>query len=370
MKKKIFIITGESSGDKLASSIVRHFRRNKFCISAVGSQHLKNNKIKVIFDSAEISVMGFADVIKKIFFLLKKINFTIEYIKKYKPDIIFSIDSPDFSFRVENKIKKMFPKIKIVHLVAPSIWAWRENRVYFFRKFIDHLLLLFPFEKKIFDKYKVKNTFVGHPFFENKIKYRKFSIPKNKKIITLCPGSRLSEIKIFMPIFTQLIKLINNKFGENFIYHFPVLKEHESIIKYSLKNQNSVIINIEENKKNFFIKKSLFTIAKSGTISLDICNNKSPLITIYKTSWFNYFMIRPFIKVKFGNIVNIMANKEIIPELIQFDCNVKKIFNIGSTFIQNKNIRKNNVINYFKYIRKITKRNTSKNIAKIIERLC
>ena len=79
MKKKIFIITGESSGDKLASSIVRHFRRNKFCISAIGSQHLKNNKIKVIFDSAEISVMGFADVIKKIFFLLKKINFTIKY---------------------------------------------------------------------------------------------------------------------------------------------------------------------------------------------------------------------------------------------------------------------------------------------------
>ena len=182
MKKKIFIITGESSGDKIASSIVRHFRRSKFCISAVGSQHLKNNKIKVIFDSAEISVMGFADVIKKIFFLLKKINFTIEYIKKYKPDIIFSIDSPDFSFRVENKIKKMFPKIKIVHLVAPSIWAWRESRVYFFRKFIDHLLLLFPFEKKFLINIKSKSLLWAILFLKVKLSIKNLTYLKIKKL--------------------------------------------------------------------------------------------------------------------------------------------------------------------------------------------
>lgn len=367
MKKKIFIITGESSGDKLASNIIKYFKKNKFSVSAIGSQYLKKNKVKILFDSSELSVMGFVDVIKKIFFLIGRINLTIKYIKNFRPDIIFSIDSPDFSFRVENRIKKILPNIKIFHLVAPSIWAWRESRVFFFRKFIDHLFLLFPFEKKIFDKFKIKNTFVGHPFFENKIKYKKFSLPEDKKIITFCPGSRLSEVKMFMPIFIRLIILINDKFGNNFLYHFPILKKHIFVVKNYLKNHKSTIVTLDENKKNYFIKKSLFCVAKSGTISLDICKNKSPLITIYKTSWFNYFLIRPFVKVKFINIVNIIAKKEIIPELIQFDCNVKKIFSLVSVFIKNKKIRKRNVISYSKYLKKISKINTSKSIAKIIE---
>ena len=369
MKKKIFIITGEASGDKLASKVVSHLKKN-IQIVAIGSENLKKQNVKIIFNSSHLSVMGFVDVVKKIFFLIRKINFTINYLKKFKPNVIFSVDSPDFSFRVEDKIKKILPKTKIIHFVATTIWAWRENRVSYFKKFIDHMLLLFPFEKKIFNKYKVSNTFVGHPFFENKIKYKKFFIPKNKKVITFCPGSRISEIKIFMPIFVSLIGLINNKFGNNFVFHFPILKEHKSIIKFYLKNYDSIFVSINENKKNFFIKKSLFSIAKSGTISLDICKNKSPLITIYKTSWINYLMIRPFVNVKYGNIINIMANKNIIPELIQFDCNVKKIFDIASMFIKKKSIRKKNVFNYIKYIKKISNKNTSKNIAKIIESFC
>ena len=206
MKKKIFIITGEASGDKLAASVVSFFDQGKFDIRAIGSEHLKNKKIKILFDSSELSVMGLGDVLKNIYHLIGRINHTVHFIKKFKPEVIFSIDAPDFSFRVEKKIKKIFPKIKIIHLVAPTIWAWRENRAASFKKFIDHMLLLFPFEASLFNKWKIKNTFVGHPFFEKKIIYKKFLLKKNKKIITLCPGSRDSEIKIFMPIFLELVK--------------------------------------------------------------------------------------------------------------------------------------------------------------------
>jgi len=160
LKKKIFIITGEASGDKLASNIVTHLKKSNLDLSAIGSDHLRKQKVKIIFDSSKLSVMGFSDVLKKASFFLNKIDFTINYIKQYKPDIIFSIDCPDFSFRVENKIKKHLPNIKILHMVAPTIWAWRESRALFFKKFIDHIFLLFPFETKIFNKYKIKNSFV------------------------------------------------------------------------------------------------------------------------------------------------------------------------------------------------------------------
>jgi len=366
LKKKIFIITGEASGDKLASNIVSHFKNRRIDLSAIGSNYLRKQKVKIIFDSLKLSVMGFADVLKKVSFFLNKIDFTINYIKQYKPDIIFSIDCPDFSFRVESKIKKILPNVKILHMVAPTIWAWRESRAFYLKKFIDHIFLLFPFEKKIFNKYKIKNTFVGHPFFEKKIKYKKFRV-LSRNIITLCPGSRDSEIKTFMPIFNQLIKLINNYYGQNFLFHFPVLKKHRSTVKSFLTMSNSILINIDENKKNFFINKSIFCISKSGTMSLDVCKNSSPLITIYKTSWINYFLIKPFVKVKYANIINIIAKKEIIPELIQFNCTASKIFKVASKFIESTSARKNNVSSYTKYIQKMSKKNTSELVARKIE---
>lgn len=367
MKKKIFILTGESSGDKLASNIIPYLNSKNFHITAIGSNHIKKKGIKLLFNSKEISVMGFLDVLKKIFFLKKKINLTINYLLKFKPDLIFSIDSPDFSFRVHNIIKKRLPQTRIVHLVAPTIWVWREKRVLVFREFLDHLLLLFPFEAPLFTKWKMKNTYVGHPFFEKKIIYKKFPINSQKKIITLCPGSRSSEIKTFMPIFVELIKEINFKYPDIFLFHFPVSLDHVKSIKSFLPSKISSLISSKEDKKNFYIKKSILSVAKSGTISLDICKNKSPLITIFKTSWFNYFLIKPFVKVKFANIINIIANKELIPELIQSECNTSSILAKVSLFIENKKVRSLNVSNYQKIIKKITKNNSSELIAKTLK---
>jgi len=370
LKKKIFIITGESSGDKLASNIVSHFDKKKFNINAIGSDHLKKNNIKLLFDNKQISVMGFVDVLKKIFYLIKKINQTVFFIKKFKPNVILSIDSPDFAFRVEDKIKKMLPEIKIVHFVAPSIWAWRERRVYYFRKFIDHIILLFPFEVKIFNRYNLKNTFVGHPFFEKKTIYKKLRLFDKKKIISICPGSRISEIKCLMPIIVNVINKIIKTYGLNFVFHFPVLPVHKKLIKSYLVNNINYLITTDENQKNFYIKNSILSVAKSGTISLDICKNSSPLITIYKTSFLNYILIKPLVKVKFGNILNIIANKEIIPELIQQDCTPENIFTIISKFLSNKRLRDLNVSNYKKIINKISKKNTSRLVADIVKSYC
>ena len=370
MKKKIFIITGEASGDKLASEIVSYFDKKKYSILAIGSEKLKSKNIKLLFNSSSIAFMGIKDVLINFFYIIKKINFTLNSILKFKPNVIFSIDAPDFSFRIEEKIKKNFPGIKIVHLVAPTIWAWRESRAKSFRKFIDHMLLLFPFEVPIFNKWKIKNTFVGHPFFENKIVYKKFFLPNNKKFITLCPGSRISEIKLFMPIFTKLMHDINMKFNNNYIFHFPVPKNRVQLIKSYLPNKLEFLLSDHEDKKNFYIKNSILSVAKSGTISLDICKNKCPLITIYKTSIINYYLIRPLVKVKYGNIINIAANKKIIPELIQNDCTVEKIFSLVCNFIENNKIRKKNVKDYSKVLNTFKKANSNKIISDIVKSYC
>ncbi len=168
--KKIFILTGEPSGDKLASMVISKLKENHSDIDylSVGGTHLSNLGIKSIYDLKEITYIGFTSVIFNLFKIKKKIDETVKKIIEYNPEILFSVDSPDFTLRVAEKVKKINPNIKTIHYVAPQVWVWREARVKKFKKFLDHVLLLFNFEKKYFDKENINNTFVGHPLLENK----------------------------------------------------------------------------------------------------------------------------------------------------------------------------------------------------------
>ena len=354
MSKKIFIITGESSGDKIGSLVIRKLKEKNLDIQflAIGGENIKLEKIDCIFDIKDIAYMGFIDVLKNIFSIKAKINLTVKKILEFNPDVIFSIDSPDFSFRILNKVKSINNNIKKVHLVAPQVWAWRENRKKILYKFIDHLLLLFPFEKKYFEGF-VRNSFVGHPFFDFSVFKINKSENKDKKYFTLCPGSRNSELKTFMPIFIEVIKKIN--LNNNFTFHIPTSENNKHLINDYLQMSkiDNFIITTNEKEKNFYIRDSILTISKSGTITLDICKNQCPLIVVYKTSWFNYLLIKPFVKTKFGNILNIIAQKEIIPELIQEKCNSNEIYNKAKEFIDNEILRKDLVVEYTKILQTI-----------------
>ena len=188
--KKIFILTGEPSGDKLASKVISKLQKNNPNIeyACVGGTHLNSLGIKSIFKLKEITHIGFTSVLLNIFKIKNKIDKTVEEIIRFNPDILFSVDSPDFTLRVAEKVKKLNNDIKTIHYVAPQVWVWREGRVKKFKKFLDHVLLLFDFEKKYFDKENIPNTFVGHPLLEedskNKIDLTNI-ISNDKKIISL-----------------------------------------------------------------------------------------------------------------------------------------------------------------------------------------
>ena len=161
--KKIFILTGEPSGDRLASTIISKLKKQNSNIEflSVGGSYLGSLGIKSIFDLKDITYLGFTSVLFNIFKIRKKINDTVDEIIKFNPDILFSVDSPDFTLRVAEKVKKLNENIKTIHYVAPQVWIWRKNRVKKIKKFIDHILLLFNFEKKYFDEENIQNTFVN-----------------------------------------------------------------------------------------------------------------------------------------------------------------------------------------------------------------
>ena len=364
-KKKIFIITGEPSGDLLAYKVIKNLDLKKYNIRGILGDNLKKLKIKKLFDNSSIAFFGIKDVLLNIFFIKKKINDTVKDIEQYNPGVVFSVDAPDFVFRVVKKIKKNKKiKPKFLHYVAPTVWAWREKRLFDIKKYFNKIYLLFDFEKKYFKKFNMNCSFVGHPFFEN-FRFKKFNInTKSQNLITFCPGSRKSELDYFLPIFKKVII----KLGSRYTFHIAATKDNYIFLKNYFSNiKLNILINHEPSKKEKFYKKSLLCIAKSGTISLDLCKSQSGFITIYKFNLLNYFLIKPFVKVKFINIINIMANKEIIPELIQSDCTSEKILDKIHFYINNKNFITKMVVDYNKVLKRISNKSTSRVISKDIE---
>ena len=363
--KKIFILTGEPSGDKLASKVISKLQKNDPNIeySCVGGTHLNSLGIKSIYELKEITYIGFTSVLLNIFKINNKINKTVEEIIRFNPDILFSVDSPDFTLRVAEKVKKLNNKIKTVHYVAPQVWVWREGRVKKFKKFLDHILLLFDFEKKYFDKESIPNTFVGHPLLEqesrNKIDLSSI-ISNDKKIISLFSGSRSSEVNLLLPILIDFINMMNKKF-DNFTFVFHATDENKSLISDKVKKTNLENIEIisDENIKKQILDKSIFAVSKSGTISLEICNAKVPSIIIYKMNFFNFLIVKMLVKIKFANIINIINNKEIIPELIQNECNAKEIYNSVIYFLKNPELIKKQINDCEETLTKIRSKTSS-----------
>ena len=370
--KKIFILTGEPSGDKLASKVISKLRDNNSNIEylCVGGSHLSSLGIRSIFNLKEITYIGFTSVLLNIFKIKSKINKTVDEIVKFDPDILFSVDSPDFTLRVSERVKKLNKNIKTIHYVAPQVWVWRMGRLKKFKNFLDHVLLLFEFEKKYFDKENIPNTFVGHPLLENETKNKTDLtniISIDKKIISLFSGSRSSEINLLLPILISFINLMNANF-DDYLFVFHATEENKNLIneKIKISNLQNVEVISDENIKRQILDRSTFAVSKSGTVSLEICNAKVPSLIIYKMNFINYLIVKLLVKIKYANIINIINNKEIIPELIQKECNAKEIYNSVVYFLKNPEMMRQQVNNCEKTLSQIRSKTSSSDEASLV----
>ena len=231
------------------------------------------------------------------------------------------------------------------------------------KKFIDHILLLFDFEKKYFDKENIINTFVGHPLLQNQDLGKTVLnnlTSKDKNIISLFPGSRNSETKVLLPILIDFIKLMNAKSSKySFVFHATQTNKNFIINNVKDYNINNIDIISDENIKLQILNKSTFAISKSGTISLQICNANIPSIIIYKLNFINFMIFKFLVNVKFANIINIINNREVIPELLQNECNADEIFKSASYLLKNPELIKKQLVTCKKTIDNIRSKTSS-----------
>ena len=370
----IYIVAGEPSGDILGDQLIRSLESkfNSPIFNGVGGERMQSNNFTSLFDMSDISIFGIFPVLRKLFFLMNKINDVVKDISQKKPDIIILIDSPDFNHRVAKKVKKYLPNVPIVCYVAPTVWAWRQGRAKKMSEYFDYLLSVIPFEVNFFEKYGLKTSYVGHPFIEkvkniNDITFsEKYDLDKSKTIIFL-PGSRKSEIERHSPVMVQAIDYLKDQNLNLNILIATGQKQLDQIRDYFTDIQ---IITDDYEKYSLF-KKADFACAASGTVTLELGLTETPTIVIYKMDKLTWFFISKMVKVKFVSLVNLILGRESSKELLQDNFNKENLIDELSKLLSDEDGQKKQIndLKEFNAIMNKNIDNPSENASKIIKRL-
>ena len=370
----IYIVAGEPSGDILGDQLIKSLESkfNSPIFNGVGGERMQSNNFTSLFDMSDISIFGIFPVLRKLFFLMSKINDVVKDISQKKPDIIILIDSPDFNHRVAKKVKKYLPDVPIVCYVAPTVWAWRQGRAKKMSEYFDYLLSVIPFEVNFFEKYGLKTSYVGHPFIEkvkniNDITFsEKYDLDKSKTIIFL-PGSRKIEIERHSPVMVQAIDYLKDQNLNLNILIATGQKQLDQIRDYFADIQ---IITDDYEKYSLF-KKADFACAASGTVTLELGLTETPTIVIYKMDKLTWFFISKMVKVKFVSLVNLILGRESSKELLQDNFNKENLIDELSKLLSDEDGQKKQIndLKEFNAIMNKNIDNPSENASKIIKRL-
>jgi lipid-A-disaccharide synthase len=342
MKKRIFIVAGEASGDIIGANLINAMQDKNIEFRGIGGQMMQAAGADIIFHYKKISVIGFVEIFYHFLDILRYMKRTVAAISEFKPDIIVTIDSPGFNFRLIKEIKKVLD-CKAIHYVAPTVWAYGEDRAQLVSQLYKHILLILPFEEKYFQH--MSHTFVGHPIVEEKTYLMQNAaklyeldaskLQSNRWTISILPGSRKSEIKIHMQTLLEAMDLIKNRFSEKQDIKFkiltlPHLKSFlEEQISDNNSNNDSIEINDDVSQHDKIIQESIIGIVKSGTSTMRFMANGTPAITFYKVSPLSAWIIKKKLKILRFNLCNIIMFCDVLPELIQDNFTATNILEIA-----------------------------------------
>ncbi len=330
--KNIMIIAGEASGDVHGANLAKELYRLKpdLKIFGLGSERMRHAGVETIYDIKDISVVGVTEVIPRLFSIWKVYRGLSSIIRKEPPDLLVLIDFPDFNLMLAKVAKKA--GVPIVYYISPQVWAWRSGRINKIARLVKKILVILPFEAKIYKKAGVECEFVGHPLLDEVIpKYSKrdavkrFGLKANKPVFGLLPGSRRNEIYFLLEPMLKTAALIKDKIPDaQFI--LPVAHGLDFVKIRNDAEKSGVHINVIDDNAVDAMNISDMIIVASGTATLQAAIIGVPMVILYKISLISYFIARLLVDVKDIGLVNIVAGKRIVPELLQKDVNPEMIF--------------------------------------------
>jgi lipid-A-disaccharide synthase len=325
------IVAGEVSGDMRAAEVASALRaaNPSLRMTGVGGEHMKDAGVELFANITDLAVIGFVEVIKHYGRIKKVFNQVLAEVDRTKPDAVMLVDYPGFNLRLARKLKDK--KIKVIYYVSPQVWAWKEKRVKTIKEVVDKMLVLFAFEQEFYKKHKMDVEYVGHPLIDEvKITVRPQDVLKTlgfnsaKPAVGILPGSRDKEVTRHLPVMLKAAERLHQKdLGRQFMV-LRATTIPESIIQRFVKNVKVPVKIVTQNSYNELNAMTACMVA-SGTATLETAILKKPMVVIYKTSWITYALAKIFVKIKNIGLVNIVAGKPIVPELIQNNASPEKI---------------------------------------------
>jgi lipid-A-disaccharide synthase len=353
---KIYLIVGEPSGDILASRLIKAIRHEhpEVQFFGIGGETMRAEGFNSLFNIKDLSVMGIMEVIPRLPVILRRRKEVLNDIERVQPDVIVTVDSWGFISSVLKILKKRKNTIPVVHYVAPQVWAWKKGRAKKAAKLMNHLMTLLPNEPQYFEKYGLSCTFVGHPVIDSSASltdhssagfgsvqppHRSLSgveAPENARILCVLPGSRHSEVSKLAPVFVESIKQLHKEIPNLFLL-IPSVETMKDEINEHFKNIGTPykIITGQQARYEAF-RMSEFALAASGTVSLELTACGTPHTIAYTFNWLTNRMAEFFVKIKFANLINILADRLIIPEFVLRNCRADLIVPEMLSFFQDK----------------------------------
>ncbi|KTC65842.1 lipid-A-disaccharide synthase (plasmid) [Legionella adelaidensis] len=341
--KHIVVVAGEESGDIHAASFISELRIKHplLRITGIGGDHMKEAGAELISDLAKYGVTGFSEVIRHFKTIKKAFKLIKTHLINEKPDLLVLVDYPGFNIRLAQFAKKL--NIKVVYYISPQVWAWKAKRLITIKKNVDHMAVILPFEKKIYEAADIPVSFVGHPLVntvklnENTEEIRKkLNIPKNKKIIALLPGSRTHEIERHLPIMAAGMTLLSQQFPADLHVVIPVARTIKAELVESYLRHMPLSYTLTQNAMLETVSCSDAVVVASGTASLECALLCKPMCIVYKASLLTYIAAMKLIKVKYLGLCNLLQNTMIVPELLQYDFNARELSKMVAEFLSEK----------------------------------
>jgi lipid-A-disaccharide synthase len=364
----ILIIAGEASGEKYGADLVKNYRtaHSNTLFFGIGGAQMKKQGVEILFPIDDIAVVGAFEVISHLPRIKGVFNRIRKEIRSRNPQAAVLIDSPDFNLRLAKILSKL--SIPVLYYISPTVWAWRKGRLKKIKKYVDRMMLIFPFEEKIYKEAEIPAVFIGHPLKEavkvsltKQAFFQKYNLDHQKKIITCLPGSRKSEIRYHMPILIEALVKLQKKHDCQFLLPLAENIEEKSLIKFFASEKIGIKI-LKEDKYEAIAFCDL-ALSSCGTANLEAALLGTPIVSFYKLSPISYSLGIKLIKIRSYSIVNILAEKKIIPELIQSGFTPENLCQEASQILDSEDIRSEMTNEFVKIKAMLGEKNASENAA-------
>ena len=327
-KLKIFIIAGEVSGDVLGARIMRKMPDATFV--GIGGENMTCAGLVSLFPISDLAVMGAIEVLANARTLTRRINQTVRAIIDEKPDVVLTIDSPGFAHSVVSKVRKsragrdlIARGLRFHHVVAPQVWAWRSGRAKKYARDFDKLYAFFDFEVPYFTKYGLDTMAVGHPISDGLI--GKKTIKTSDKIVTLIPGSRMSEVKRLMPLFRDVVTELSRVGKNKYKYVIPVVETTREYVTGCVRDWSIPVEIVDTGNRYDLYAKTYIAIAASGTVTAELAMLHIPTIVVYKMNPITIWLARRVVNIRWVSLVNILLKRSVLPELLGGDATCENV---------------------------------------------